>query len=239
MSPDALLATCIIIIAFFCESLFGFGGGLISIPLLSILFGVKDAVTLVLIFQLLMGVLLFSTYKHTKWKLALPMTVGLLIGTFIGTYSLLLLDNGLLRQLLGISIMLFLIKSIFLKGFTFGKQQWWGSVAGLVGGWFQGIIGTGGPILTMYVSVILPKKHEFRAMLIYLFFITSVVRIVTSASTGLLTEKVLSVALPVVPVFFLAIYIGNRVHTKINDKYYRYAVNIILLFAAISLLIKK
>lgn len=58
MNEVTIAATIIIALAFFGESIFGFGGGLIAIPLLSLLIGVKDAVTLVLIFQLLMGLMI-------------------------------------------------------------------------------------------------------------------------------------------------------------------------------------
>src|SRR5258708_33640020 len=77
MNETALLAAIIIAIAFFGESIFGFGGGLISIPLLSLLIGVKGAVTLVLIFQLLTGLLIWKSYKHIDWKSAKPMTLSI------------------------------------------------------------------------------------------------------------------------------------------------------------------
>ena len=41
-------------IAFFGEAMFGFGGGLIAVPLLSTIIGVKNAVTFTLIFQVFM-----------------------------------------------------------------------------------------------------------------------------------------------------------------------------------------
>jgi len=58
----------IITLAFLGEAMFGFGGGLIAVPLLSLLLGVKEAVTLVLIFQVLMGFLLIRCYRDIAWK---------------------------------------------------------------------------------------------------------------------------------------------------------------------------
>ena len=235
-----ILSVFIITLAFFGESLFGFGGGLISIPLLSFVLGVKDAVTLALIFQLLMGLLIFQNYKNTDWKVAFPMTVGLIIGGTIGTFTLSLLSNVFLERLLAISIFVFLAKMIFFNGFTFGDRihKGWGVVAGLLGGWIQGVIGTGGPVLSMYLAVAAPEKRVFRATLIYLLFMVSLTRVVTSLGRGLLTPKLFSLSLPILPFFLVAIFIGHSIHTKIPEKYYRYVVYAILFFSGVSMLFK-
>jgi len=54
MDPVNILIPVIVACAFFGEAIFGFGGGLISVPLISLLIGVKDAATLVLVFQFCM-----------------------------------------------------------------------------------------------------------------------------------------------------------------------------------------
>lgn len=235
-----ILTISIITLAFFGESIFGFGGGLISIPLLSLLLGVKDAVTLVLIFQLFMGLLLFGCYKDVNWKQAIPMSIGLAFGTIIGTFMLASFSNTFLKYFLAISIFIFLIKMVFFNGFNFGshKQKQYGVLAGLVGGWFQGIIGTGGPVFTMYLAVASPAKAVFRAALIYLFFATSIVRIGISIPKGLITQNIIHLALPAIPFFLIAIMIGHFVHKKIDEVYYRYAIWAILFFSAISMLVK-
>src|SRR5665213_1550288 len=153
MSAETVLAPAIISIAFFGESIFGFGGGLIAIPLLSLLLGVRDAVTWVLIFQPFMGLLVWQSYARIDWKAARPMMPGVLIGTIVGTLLLSKASISFLQLFLAASILLFLIKTVWFKGFTFGHKSNAGSAAaaGLSGGLFQGLIGTGGPVLTMYL----------------------------------------------------------------------------------------
>lgn len=235
-----LLSLVIITLAFFCESIFGFGGGLISIPLLSFVLGVRDAVTLALIFQFLMGLLIFHNYKYTNWKVAIPMTIGIVIGGTIGTYTLSLVSDAFLQKFLAVSIFIFLIKMVFFNGFSFGKthQKIWGIIAGLVGGWVQGVIGTGGPVLSMYLTVATPEKSIFRATLIYLLFVVSATRIVTSFGRGLLTPHLLSLSLPIIPFFVIAIFVGHFIHAKIAEKYYRYIVYTILFVSAVSMFFK-
>ncbi len=233
----AILVTCA---SFFGESIFGFGGGLMSIPILSLLIGVREGVTFILIFQLLMGVLMFQIYKEIEWRTAIPMTIGLTVGAIIGTFVLSSLSDDFLRKLLATAIVVFLIKMIFLPKFDFGKlkNRFWGGVAGLLGGWVQGVIGTGGPVFTMYLSATIPQKAVFRATLIYLLFATSVVRIIFSIPHGLITMPILSLAAITLPFFLVAVFIGNRIHKRIPDTYYRYAIYTILSLSALSLLIR-
>lgn len=236
-----LLAIVIIFASFLGESMFGFGGGFISIPLLSILLGVKTAIIFVLLFQLCMGFMLFSTKKHTNWKIALPMTISIIMGTLLGSFMLSFVSSYFLQKFLAITIFIFLIKMYFLPKLTFKDTHTKivGFFTGLVGGWFQGITGTSSPIFTMYLTSLSFTKATMRATLIYIFFVTSVVRVIVSFSEHLITPYILFLALPTFPFFILAIYLGHHAHKKLNDTYYRYVVYIVLFLSALTLLLKK
>jgi len=53
----------------------GFGGGLVAIPLLSLIYPVKEAVTLYLFFQLIEVALIFKIRKEIDWKYASKLSV--------------------------------------------------------------------------------------------------------------------------------------------------------------------
>ena len=111
------LALTILIISAACffEAVFGFGGGLISVPLLSLILGVKEAVTLILIFQLLLGLLILHTYKVTQWTVIKPALAALLLGAAIGTLSLAYFIEATLRLILASAIILYLLKQLLLR----------------------------------------------------------------------------------------------------------------------------
>ncbi len=240
MEIEFALTLLIIFAAFFGESLFGFGGGLIAIPLLSLILGVKDAVTLVLVFQFLMGILILKNYKSIDWKVATPMTYTLVIGVIAGTLLLSGLGTAFLQLFLAAIIILFLVKSEFFGTITLGKgkNNLYGSIAGLAGGLLQGLIGAGGPILTMYTSTAIEKKIAIRATLIYLFFIPNILRMAISVPQHLFTDQIIHLSLLALPLFALAIYLGQRTHHFVNEKHYRLSINIVLTFSALALLIK-
>jgi uncharacterized protein len=240
MNEPYILITLIIALAFFGESMFGFGGGLIAIPLLSIFMGVSDAVTLVLISQFCMGLLIFKVHKQVNMPAVLPIAGTLVLGTILGTVVLSMLNPDYLRLILAALIVTFLIKTYFFTSWEIGKKHRLvaGNLAGLVGGLFQGLTGTGGPVLTMYLSTVIKQKAELRASLIALFFITSIVRVGTSIPQGLFTPQLLKTAAIVLPFFLIAIAVGQRVQHKLSENFYRHMISALLFVSAVTLVIK-
>lgn len=234
-----LLTVVIITLAFFSQSIFGFGGGLISIPLLSLFYPVSEAVTLVLIFQLLMGLLIVKTYKQTRWNVVLPLIFGICIGVLIGMAFLTSFDEKTLRLILATSILVYLLKSLAFPAFSVSDTGRGTSfVFGVIGGIFQGIIGTGGPVFVMFLSSALKDAREIRAGVIFLLVSSNVLRISLSAAAGLITERVVSLAALTAAPFLIAIIAGQLVHTSVSQKAYRYCIYAILLCSSISLVFK-
>lgn len=239
MDTDVILTVVVICLAFFGEAIFGFGGGLISVPLLTLILGVRDGVTLALVFQTLMGILIFKAHRDISWKAAKPMTFTLILGAGLGTLLLSSVNIVALQLFLATMIIVFLVKSIWFSGLNLKKYGSDGAhAAGFTGGLFQGVIGVGGPIVTMYLSAILKDKSALRATLIYLLFITCIARIIMSIPQGLFNNEVLQLVMIALPFFLVAIFFGQRLFERINATYYRTGIHMILAGSAIALLIK-
>ncbi len=232
-----LLSALIIGFAFLTEATLGFGGGLIAVPLLALTMDIKSAVTLVLIFQFCMGFLLPDSYKFVPHRIKFTMTAGLLLGTLLGMYSLFALDDHILRILLSITIVLFLAKDMISKTHI-TETAWTSALVGFFGSWLQGLIGTGGPVFTMYLSAIRIEKKSFRATLIYLFFVTSILRVIVSFSGGLFIPDVLYRALFAAPFYAVALILGRLLFHRVNEILYRRAVSLVLLGSCVALLLR-
>lgn len=236
-----IFCTAIIIaLSFFGEAIFGFGSGLIAVPLVSLLIGVRDAVTVILIFQFCMGLLLWKAWEHIDWHIARVMTPTVIIGAISGTLLLSKVSAASLELLLVFFIVGFLIKTLwFDKTHTDSTHNKTHLVLdGLAGGAFQGLIGTGGTVFIMYLSRLRLAKAKLRATLIYLLFLTSLIRILISAQRGLFTPAILHIVLVTLPLFLIAIFIGHSIHDRLGEKHYKYGINIILALSAVALLIK-
>jgi uncharacterized protein len=241
MQDIIIFSILIIFIAFFFGSVFGFGSGLISVSILSILLGVKEGVTLLMIFQFLIGLILtFTIYKQLKFEHIKFLILGLIIGLGVGMFLLSTLDNQILKKILGIFILIYLIKELFFKKIEIRpklKKQF-GFLMGLLAGFFQGLSGTGGPPLVIYYNTIFKEKKLFRAHLILTLLITNSIRIGPAWFSGLITNEIINLALIILPFFLISIYIGSKLHLKVEEDIYKKTIYVILFFSAISLIIK-
>ncbi len=233
---------CVLIItfAFIGEAVFGFGGGLISVPLLALLIPIKTGINVVAIFQFLIGFLIFKNYKDIAWNKSKFFLLGMIPGTLLGTFLLKILSGNILSLILAALIISFLIKSYFFSNLVVSKENnFSASIYGLLFGGFQGSIGTGGPFLVIYYKKILPEIKAFRATLIMALSFSNLLRIIFISGSGLLDQEVIRLVVLSLPFFIIGILFGNKFYKTIPEALYKRIVDIILLISAISLIIKN
>ena len=227
----------IMTVAIIGQSTFGFGAGLISIPILSLLIGVKDGVTLALMLQTMTGLLAFRVYKDTRWDVVIPMMLGLLPATLVGIGILSYVPERPLKIFLSVFIVLFLLKSTFWPKITLPgiERTFWALLSGVLSGLIQGTIGCGGPPLVIYLDQV-SSKNEFRAGILTLLFSANVLRLIMSGPAGLLHGHILWTFLYASPFLVAGMAFGDKLASVISEGVYRRTIQIILVVSVISLL---
>jgi len=234
------IASLIIFVAFFIRSLTGFGSALVSIPLLALLFDLKFAVPLEALFEVGLSILLLSKVYNSISKITLvPLIIGTIIGSLLGTYILCSFADIFLKRALGVAIILFALNLLMgkISNNTKPLPSGWGVLAGTVGGVFGGLFGTSGPPFVMYLTYNLKKKDVLRASLIGLFAIDYSWRVGVFATTGLLTMEILKFALLLTPALVLGTILGHKVHFQISEERFSQIVALILTVSGIFLLV--
>lgn len=234
-----LLVALSISLAFMGQAIFGFGGGLVAIPLLSLVIDVREAVLLSLIFQFLVGFAVIPVLKHVAWKKIGYLLLGLAIFTALGTFFLAAVDRRLLEYVLVGYIFLFLGKEIFYPNFRLGSASpLAGFLSGALGGIFQGMLGAGGPNIVIYLKEILPDREQFRASVLFAVVFGNTIRLVLSARFELFSDAVINHAAWSILPFALAIYLGVRYRYLISEQVYQRTVYCLLFLSAVALLLK-
>lgn len=233
-----IAATFIIAISFLIQSVFGFGGGLIAVPLLSLIIDVKLAVSLVMVFQLFTGVLLIGVWKEVSWREVWKLLPALTLGAIIGV---ILLDISSLRAL-QILLALYLIAYVLSQNLRHRQMLWTPTprarfIAGASSGALQGLFGTGGPMLVTYLRDVCTSTETFRSTIIATLFVSNLIRLSISLPRGLLSSDLWKIALPTLPFFFLALLIGRRFSQSATSRQFDLGVQILLLFSAIALIV--
>lgn len=233
----SLIFILIIAFAFFTQSLLGFGGGLICIPLLSLFMPVQDVVSMVMIYQFSMGLLIFKVHQHIKWPYLLKLLPATIIGAAIGVFLLHYISGDIMRGILAGYIILHLLR----KHTAFDPLGWlirWGDahLAGFLSGMLNAMMGGGAPAFLLYLKEKLTDPKEFRAGIIAMLLLSNIPRAIGTVGTGLLTYDLLIQALYAYPAFLIAMYLGQKLHDKIPQKKFFLAVECLLALSACMLI---
>lgn len=107
-----------------------------------------------------------------------------------------------------------------------------------LGGVAHGLFGTGGPMIVYVVRRRLPDKRAFRSTLAVLWLVLNFALLANYASAGLYTSTTAKtfgvIALTIVP----GLFIGDRVHHKLDAEKFERVVWIVLLLAGLALAIR-
>ena len=236
---ELALSIIIIFAAYMVKGLSGFGSGLVAIPLLAFVLPLTLIVPVLgLVSYSGTVVQSLSFRKDVIWKDLLPLIPFSLAGIVIALWLLVNVNITVLTLVLGVFIFCYSIYSLLPREVSTGTR-WWaiaaGSFAGLIGTLFV----TGGPFYVLYLKMRNINKQQFRAMITMIFLFDGGARMIGYFASGLFTSKMLVLVLILLPVLFLAMYLGHHLHIKINERRFNQVVSILLLISGLSLAIKS
>lgn len=224
----------------FVNGLTGIGGALISLPIISLVLASKSVIVVSLIAGAVVGLLsllLYGRYMDLRevagfWLASLP-------GMLLGSWTLKLVDMQVLQMLLAVLIAIDVVVQII--------QNWLGKcmaprttlkyVCGFLTGFFNGSLGINGPVMAVYASLMCMEKNKARG-----FFVSAVPSLYANmalmAYNGFITEQVIVAAVWVAPAAVLGFVCAYPIARRIRQEYFRFAMLVLLVIAAVSLFLK-
>ena len=103
----------------------------------------------------------------------------------------------------------------------------------------HGLYGTGGPLVVYAAGRALPDKARFRATLTALWWVLGAVLLVQYAAQGLIGVRSGQVSLALLPALGVGLWLGDRVHGRVDERSFRRLVWTLLLAAALALLARS
>ncbi|MBO4888938.1 MAG: sulfite exporter TauE/SafE family protein [Firmicutes bacterium] len=223
--------------AVFVQSVAGFGGTLISMPLGIILVGIGTAKPVLTILAWLTGLLMaLSGLKHIDWKEFGKMTGIMMIGVLLGILVFGSVKMNYLLVLYGAIIVIIGCWKLFVKNQKDPKPLWqWVSLS--LAGLMQGMFVSGGSFLVIYATSRIKDKQVFRATVNAVWAVLNTVLIISYALDGMLGRDVLSLsAICVIPTL-LAIWGANAAAKHINQSLFLKITYLVLIASGAVLLI--
>jgi len=209
----------------FIQGLTGFGFGLVSMSLLPVAIGVKQAAAISTVFSLVATVTTFIRHFHEyNWRLGLAFLVSVCVAVPVGVYFL---DRGsepLLLRILG-AVMI----SFAAREFLFGKQpQGLHPVVtvplGLLSGVLSGAFNLGGIPSAAYAYGHSWSRGQIMAFLQVMITISCVLRLIFYGRFGMFAELSPWYGLALVAPLYAAIWLGHWVMQKTAPKHIRKGV---------------
>lgn len=236
-----LLLGSFILFAYTAEAMTGFGSIVIALSLGALFFPIEWLQTVLVPLNICMTG--FLTWRHRRlidWvllrRLILPLMV---LGTIAGNWMQPFLGGPVLKAVFALLILWFALRALWQArgGAAEQARPLWQSRL-LIGGAgiTHGLFASGGPLLVYGLSGMALDKARFRATLILVWFGLNSLLTLIFLAQGRLQPEILWVGayLPLIP---LGVWLGERLHHKVDEAGFRLWLYRVLVLAAVGLLI--
>jgi uncharacterized membrane protein YfcA len=236
--PELLAAGAAACLAYAVFGFSGFGANLVALPLLAHVMSLRLAVPLLLLLDLfaaaLMGARDSRLIERREVTRLLPL---LLVGMVLGLFVLQRVAERELITLLGVFVGAVALWNLLGRAGTGPVSVHWVWPAGLVGGVFSGLFGTGGPLYTLYLARRIQDASRLRATAGALILGSALLRLLLFAGSGFFAQEGLfSLAAVLLPCALLGYGLGSALHARTPQAQVRRLIWTLLLLSAVSLL---
>ena len=219
-----LFAFLIILAAMLIRTLTGFGSALISIPLLSLLFGVKYAIPFIMIYECTIDIMILAKEGPDlkgdvfgSW----PLLAAALVGVPLGTEVLILSSDRLLKVFMGFALIVFSILMLLNVSLKLKRDRSLSAAAGLMGGFLCGSVGMPGPPMAILLSSQGLEKKEFRRIMVIFLTAIDFLTFGYYILVGLIDIGMLIFSLWFIPAVLLGFLGGSFAFGRVSEERFR------------------
>jgi uncharacterized membrane protein YfcA len=241
--PDLPLATLVaaalvVTLAYTVFGVTGFGATIVGVPLLAHALPIRFVVPMMLVFDLTAGLLLgLRNRGDIDRKELLRLAPFIAVGMLVGIVTLVRAPERWLLAVLGAFVFSYACWSLLRRAAPQPISPRWAAPAGMAGGVFTALYGSGGPIYTLYLARRVGDAQRLRASIAVLIFCTAWARLALFSVSGLMLQpSLLRLAFLLVPCAVAGYFAGSHLHGRLSPRHAARAVWLLLLASGGSLL---
>jgi uncharacterized membrane protein YfcA len=242
LNSDLMLILAAVAFGFLVKGVAGFGGPLLSVPIIAPTLGVEHAVVVVSIGNLISNVMMLwehrTGFADTRPLLARLLSTGA-AGAVLGTWLLTRLDNRPLALAVAAMVLAQIAVSLARPDRRIdrarGLKLAWS--IGVFGGLVHGATGNSAPVFGTFLHRLGLARSSFVFALTVLFLVFGSIQVATLLGLGAFTPERTSQALWAILPVLVVIPVGTRIARRLNQRAFERIVMALLAFAAIRLLL--
>ncbi len=212
----------------------GFGFGLMSVPLATLILDVRTAVVLSTLLGTVMTVYQTALFgRHALRPIVLRTCLAAYSGMPLGYWLYVTVPAHWLKLALGTAILIavgLLLRRIDLRHAGPGLDV----ACGFISGVLNTSLSTNGPPLVFGLQARRLDAHRFRGTISVIFALCNIASVTIFAAKGKLTSTGVTYAAMAIPAMLVGMYVGGRVRGHVDEVRFRRLVLILLTGAGIA-----
>jgi hypothetical protein len=217
----------------------GFGGAAVLLPLLVTYFGVKDAIPILTVAQLIGNGSRVYLHRHTlNLKVVIYFSIGAIPAAVLGGYLFASVPTSLLIRGIG----LFLIFTVVWRHWRKEKRSGIPVAAflplGAIMSFLSALVGSVGPFMAPFFLSFGLTKSAFIGTEALSTVIMHLFKLVAYRQTHLLTTHSLEIGLSLGPIMIVGSWLGKQILHRISERTFLMAVEATLIVAGLNFLIR-
>jgi len=221
------------------QSVVGFAGSLLAVPLFALLMSPREAVPgYAFLLLAVNGFLVFEGRRHIEWRSVRGLLLGGLPGVPIGALALKHLPTGVIGAAISAVTLLFGVLFLARVRIRFPVHPATEPLIGLLSGMLGGSISESGPPVVVYGLSRQWAKDVFRSSLLAYFLCLSAAAASSYVALGMVTGRMLLLAAAALLPALAAARLGLLVKQRINERAFRLTVLATIIVVSVSGLLK-
>ena len=203
------------------QGMIGFGAGLVSMSLISLIWPITYATAVLNPLGFALNVsLIWQNRRSVSLKSISPLLIGVPIGICVGLQALHQLDEAHLQLMLSLALLIAVYHTLYGGHSTKKAGRLAGGCVGVLSGLCGVSVSSAGPPVLVYASFAGWDQSQYRANLCVFFGVTSLLSCIGLSWSGLITVESLSITAMLIPVALLGSVVGYRLGALISPLFF-------------------
>jgi uncharacterized membrane protein YfcA len=216
----------------------GFGGAAILLPILTAVFGMRDAIPILTVMQLIGNASrVWFNRREVAWPVVGWFSLGGIPAGILGGILFAQAPLAVLLRLLGIFLLVVVAYRRLVRERVWAFPQRWFAVVGAVATFLSALLGSVGPLMAPFFLAYGLVKGAYIGTEALATVVMHASKVGAYGGTAVLTLEDLWIGLALGPVMIFGSYVGKRIVDRIPERIFVAIVEITLVVAGLKFLI--